>query len=484
MSGDNLKAKAARGLFWGGLSNGIQQLLGLVIGIFLARLLTQADYGMVGVLTVFSSIASALQEGGFISAINKKKEVCHRDYNAVFWFSTLCSVCVYIVLYLLAPLIADFYGEPRLVPLSRYLFIGFVISSLSVAPRACLFRNLKVKETSVINVCALAVSGIVGVSMAATGFAYWGIATQTIVYVSIITLLNFRFAHWHPTPDFSFAPIREMFGFSSKLIVTNVFTILNQNLFSNLLGRFYTIREVGNFTQANKWNSMGHTLITNMVSGVAQPLFTKVEEDSTRQLAVFRKLLRFTAFFSFPLLLGLGFVSEELIVIAVTDRWIESAHILSVLCLWGAFTPICTLFSNLLISRGHSDTYMWCTIVLCVLQATTLCITHPLGLDVMLWTFTAINILWLFVWFHFVRRETGLSLSDMFRDISPYLLLTVALIAAYHLLFGSIGNVYASIALKIVFVGTLYVAVLWLAGSAILRECITFLMGRKEDGRS
>ena len=152
MGGDDLKAKAARGLFWGGLSNGIQQLLSLVIGIFLARLLTQADYGMVGVLAVFSSIASALQEGGFISAINKKKEVCHRDYNAVFWFSTLCSVCVYAVLYMLAPLIAGFYDEPQLVPLSRYLFIGFVISSLSVAPRACLFRNLKVRETSVISI--------------------------------------------------------------------------------------------------------------------------------------------------------------------------------------------------------------------------------------------------------------------------------------------------------------------------------------------
>ena len=483
MGDDDLKAKAARGLFWGGLSNGIQQLLSLVIGIFLARLLTQADYGMVGVLAVFSSIASALQEGGFISAINKKKEVCHRDYNAVFWFSTLCSVCVYAVLYMLAPLIAGFYGEPQLVPLSRYLFIGFVISSLSVAPRACLFRNLKVRETSVISICALVVSGIVGVSMAALGFAYWGIATQTIVYVSVITVLNFRFARWHPTPEFDFAPIRQMFGFSSKLIVTNVFTILNQNLFSNLLGRFYTVIEVGNFTQANKWNGMGHTLITNMVNGVAQPLFTKVEEDSARQLAVFRKLLRFTAFFSFPLLLGLGFVSEELIVIAITDKWIESAHILGILCLWGAFIPICTLFSNLLISRGHSDTYMWCTIALCVLQAAALCMTHPLGLDAMLWTFTVINVLWLFVWYCFVRREIGLALTDMFRDISPYLLLTVALIAACHLLLGSIGNVYASIALKIVFVGTLYVAILWLAGSVILRECIAFLMGRKEDGR-
>ncbi len=484
MGNDDLKAKAARGLFWGGLSNGIQQLLSLVIGIFLARLLTQADYGMVGVLVVFSSIASALQEGGFISAINKKKEVCHKDYNAVFWFSTLCSVCIYTILYMLAPLIADFYGEPQLVPLSRYLFLGFVISSLSVAPRACLFRNLKVRETSVISICALAVSGIAGVSMAATGFAYWGIATQTIVYVSVITVLNFRFAHWHPTPDFDFTPIRQMFGFSSKLIVTNVFTILNQNLFSNLLGKFYTVREVGNFTQANKWNGMGHTLITNMVNGVAQPLFTKVGEDPARQLAVLRKLLRFTAFFSFPLLLGLGFVSEELIVIAITDKWIESAHILGILCLWGAFIPICTLFSNLLISRGHSDTYMWCTIALCVLQVAALCLTNPLGLDAMLWTFTAINISWLFVWFHFVRREVGLTLTDMLRDVSPYLLLTLALIAACHLLFGSVGNVYAGITLKIVFVGTLYVAILWLAGSAILRESIAFLTGRKGADRT
>ena len=484
MRNDDLKAKAARGLFWGGLSNGIQQLLSLVIGIFLARLLTQADYGMVGVLAVFSSIASALQEGGFISAINKKKEVCHKDYNAVFWFSTLCSVCVYTILYMLAPLIADFYSEPQLVPLSRYLFIGFVISSLSVAPRAYLFRNLKVKETSIIGISALAVSGIAGVSMAAMGFAYWGIATQTIVYVGVITVLNFHFAHWHPTLEFDFTPVRQMFGFSSKLIVTNVFTILNQNLFSNLLGRFYTVREVGNFTQANKWNGMGHTLITNMVNGVAQPLFTKVEEDPARQLAVFRKLLRFTAFFSFPLLLGLGFVSEELIVIAITDKWIESAHILGILCLWGAFIPICTLFSNLLISRGHSDIYMWCTIALCVLQAVAICLTHPFGLDVMLWTFTTINILWLFVWYFFVRREIGLTLTDMFRDMSPYLLLTAALIAACHLLFGTIGNVYVSIAVKIVFVGVLYVAILWLAGSAILRECIAFLAGRKEADRS
>ena len=129
---DNIKDKTAKGLLWGGVSNGIQQLLNLAFGIFLARLLTQADYGMVGLLTIFSSIASALQEGGFISALNRKKEVIHEDYNAVFWFNTSCSVFIYLLLYIAAPFVADFYNEPQLTPLARYLFLGFVISSLNI----------------------------------------------------------------------------------------------------------------------------------------------------------------------------------------------------------------------------------------------------------------------------------------------------------------------------------------------------------------
>lgn len=479
MEDEKLKDKAAKGLFWGGLSNGIQQLLNLVVGIFLARLLTQADYGMVGVLTVFSNIAAALQEGGFISALNKKRTVGHADYNAVFWFSTLVSLGIYLILYIAAPLIARFYGEPVLTPLSRYLFVGFFISSLGIAPRALLFRNLKVRESSITGITALTVSGIVGIVMAASGFAFWGIATQTIVFVSINTLMYYHFAHWHPTLRIDFSPIRGMIGFSSKLIVTNVFTIINQNIFSNLLGKFYTVREVGNFSQANKWNYMGHTLITNMVSGVAQPLFTKVEQDPARQLAVFRKLLRFTAFFSFPLLLGLGFVSRELIIITITDKWLAAAHILSILCLWGAFIPISTLFSNLLISRGRSGIYMWCTIALCLVQIAVIFAIHPLGMEAMLWAFAAVNTAWLFVWFCFVRREIGLTLGAMLRDISPYLLLSSALIGACQLLFGSISNIYASIVVKIAFVGSLYIAVLWMAKSDILRECIAFIRQRR-----
>ena len=183
MAEQSLKDKTAKGLFWGGLSNGLLQFLNLFFGVFLARILTPADYGMIGMLTIFSLIAGSLQESGFIAALANKKEVVHKDYNAVFWFSTGLSFCLYIILFFCAPLIADFYHVPELTALSRYSFLGFFIASLGTAQSAFLFRNLMVKQKAMSSVIALIFSGIVGVLLASLGFAYWGIATQNLVYV-------------------------------------------------------------------------------------------------------------------------------------------------------------------------------------------------------------------------------------------------------------------------------------------------------------
>lgn len=480
MGESSLKEKTAKGLFLGGFSNGIQQLLNLGFGIVLGRLLNDSDYGMVGMLTVFSAIASALQEGGFVSALTNKERASHKDYNAVFWFSTLCSISIYILLFFAAPLIADFYKTPELILLARFSFLGFVISSLNIAPRAYLFKNLRVKETTIISISSLTVSGIVGITLAANGFAYWGIATQTISYVLVMTILTFYFSRWRPSFLIDFKPIREMIGFSSKLIITSIFHIINTNLFSVLLGKFYSEREVGNFTQANKWNGMGHTLITGMINGIAQPVFTSVANDKARQLAIFRKLLRFTAFISFPAMLGLSLVSKELIVITITEKWLPSAYILQLLCIWGAFIPITNLFSNLIISRGYSSIYMWNTIGLSIVQIIAVCAMFPFGLEWMLRIFVLINISWLFVWLVFVKREIGLTLRDMLKDISPYLLLSTVLVLGTHYATHSIENLYLSMAVKVIIVASLYVLTLWKLHSVILQESIEFLLKKRK----
>ena len=476
---ESLKEKTAKGLFWGGLSNGAQQLLNLVFGIFLARLLSTEDYGLVGMLTIFSLVASSLQEGGFIAALNRKKEVTHRDYNAVFWTCSLFSLAIYLTLFCCAPLIADFYDEPRLVPLSRYIFLGFFITSLGIAPRAVLFRNMKVKEQSIVSFFSLLLSGIVGVSMAAMGFAYWGIATQTLVYVTLFTLMTFAYAKWHPTLKVDFSPIREMIGFSSKLIVTNIVIIVNTNVFSVILGRLYSPHVVGNYTQANKWNYMGWSLINNMLQGISQPVFAKTDQEKERQKNIFRKLLRFTAFVSFPLMLGLALVAREFIVILLGEKWLESALLLQWLCVMGAFYPISNLFSNLLVARGHSGIYMWCHIALCVVQLAAVVFSAAYGIERMIQVYVALTIAWILVWHWFAHREISLRLWEVLKDISPYFFISLVLIFAAHLLTRGIDNLYLSFAAKVLFVGISYCLVLWLLKSAIFKESIDFFRKRQ-----
>lgn len=172
---------------------------GLLFGIVLARLLSRSDYGMIGMLTIFSTIANILQESGFISALVNRKNASDKDYNAVFWFSVSCSAILYILLYLVGSTDCRVYRTPELVPLSRLTFLSFFIASLGIAPRAILFRNLKVKENTIISLSSLTLSGITAIVLAVNGFAYWGIAIQSTCIRSVVVILNWYFAKWMPS---------------------------------------------------------------------------------------------------------------------------------------------------------------------------------------------------------------------------------------------------------------------------------------------
>lgn len=476
---ETLKEKTAKGLFWGGVSNGVQQVLNLVFGIFLARMLSQSDYGMVGMLTIFSAVAGSLQEGGFISALNRKKDVTHKDYNAVFWFNSSMGVLIYSILFFCAPLISHFYGIPELTSLARFIFIGLFISSLGIVPTAIMYRNMMVKESAICSFVTLVISGGLGVTLAANGFAYWGIAIQTVVHVLMALLMRLYFVKWRPSLRIDFSPIREMIGFSSKLIITNIFNTINGNIFPLILGKLYTPREVGNYTQANKWNNMGGTLVGSMVGGIAQPVFAKTDGDTERQKRVFRKLLRFTAFVSFPAMFGLALVAKEFIVILLTEKWLESALMMQMLCIAGAFGPISGLFSNLIITRGHSTTYMWCTIALCLSQLAAAVLSAPYGIHTMIMVYVVINICWIIVWHHYAHREISLRLHEVIKDIAPYLLLAAAFVVVAILLTKDIANLYLSFIIKVLTVGILYALSLWLLKSTIFKEFILFITKRQ-----
>ena len=480
MSGQSLKEKTAKSLLWGGLSNSIQQLLNLFFGIFLARTLSRADYGMVGMLSIFSLIASSLQESGFTAALTNKKEIRHEDYNAVFWFSVGMGTTLYIVLSCCAPLIAAFYNTPELTSLARYSFLGFFISSLGVAQSAYMFRNLLVKQRSIAMMSALAISGTVGVLLAVNGFSYWGIATQNIVYVSVLTILYWFYSPWRPSFHFDFRPIKSMLSFSSRLLITNIFGHINYNILSVVLGKYYSGQAVGDFNQANKWNYMGYSVIVGMINGVAQPVLVNVSDDTERQKRVFRKMLRFTAFISFPCMFGLSLIAPELITIAITSKWSESASILQILCIGSAFTSITNLYSNLIISKGKSRLFMWNTIALGIIQVTSMFCCHPYSIMFMIKCYVTINLCWLLVWQYFVWREIGLSLFQTLQDILPYAFIagiTMWVTGYITRLFEL--NLYVTCLSRILLAALIYTIIMWLSGSVTFKESVQYLMKKK-----
>lgn len=483
----SLKEKTVKGLFWGAMNSVMMQILNAVFGIVLMLNLTPKDYGMTGVLAIYSAIAGSLQDSGFVSALTNKRDATHRDYNSVFWFNVLCSALIYIILWFCAPFIANYNHEPKLIWLSRYAFLGFFFASFSITPRAILLKELKVKEQTICGVVALLVSGTVGITMALHEMAYWSLATQYIVFVSVVSLLSWYFSGWLPSLNFSFKPIKEMFGFSCKLLITNIFNNINKYAFEGVLGKFYSKNDIGNYTQANKWNLMGSNTITGMVQSVAQPMFVQVGDDKERLQRSFRKMLRFTAFVSFPLMFGLCLVSKEFISLFPTN-WLPTIPLLQILCIGGAFLPITTLYSNFVISRGKSDIFMWNTICQSLLIIANVFIVQYLhlelfglsGIKLMVVFYVNILALWIVIWHYFVWKEIKLSFFVALVDILPFMLIaSLTMLATYYATI-FIANAYLSLISRIIIAAIIYIGILYVIKANILKECVEYLIKKNK----
>ena len=461
---------------WGGLNSGIQQLVGLAFGIVLGRLLAPSDYGMMAMISIFSLVATALQDSGFRTALTNIEHPKHEDYNSVFWFNIIMASSLYVILFLAAPLIGEYYHTPRVVPLCRYAFLSIVIASFGTAQSAYLFKHLRAKQQAEAGALAVILSSMTGVGMAFAGMAYWSLATQGLVYVGINTLLQWHFSPWRPSiHGITFAPVRRMFRFSCKILATTIMTHVNNNVLNILLGHYFTPRDTGNYNQAYQWNTKCYSLVQSMVAQVAQPVLVSLNGEEGRQKDVFRKMMRFTAFITFPLLFGFGLVSKEFIVTAIGEKWLASAQLIQILCLSGATMPLSTLFSNMIISKGRSGTFFWCTFTLGLVQIATMIMIWPMGIRTMVIAYTLLNTSWLLVWLFFVRRLIGYGYWMFFCDVMPFALAAAGVMGVAYVATMPLSNLIALLISRFIIAVVLYYAVMKLARVKILAECERFV---------
>ena len=475
----SLKEKTARGLLWGAIDNGGMQLVGLIFGIVLGRLLTPGDYGMMAMIAIFSVIANALQESGLGRAIVNLEQPTDRDCNSVFWFNIAMAVSCYVLFFFLAPVIARYYHEPRIVPLCRYAFLSFVLSAPGVVQSALMQKRLLVKQRTKANLTAVLASSLLGSVMAWQGFGYWALATQTNTYILLNTIFYWRIAGWRPSLSFDPEPVRRMFRFGFKIVASTVITQINNNVLNILLGHYFSARATGLYNQAYQWNSKVIYLLQGMLGAVTQPVMVNLRDNPLRQLAALRKLVRFTAFLSFPLVLGFGLVAHEFILITLTEKWIQSASYLEILCIGGAFLPISTLLSDFIISQGRSGVYLGSTVALGLLQIVSMTVLYPLGIRTMIVGAVALNIVWTFVWLLLGARTIGYRLLSFLRDTVPFGVAAALVMVATGWATSPLQAPWALLLSRIVLAALLYYVVMRVAGAKILQECMDFVLRRK-----
>ena len=269
-------------------------------------------------------------------------------------------------------------------------------------------------------------------------------------------------------------------------MLSAIFTQLNANIMNLLLGRFYGEANTGHYNQAYQWSSKCFLLVGNMLKQVDQTVLVGLREERERQLAVLRKMVRFTAFVSFPLLFGLAIVSHEFIMLAIGEKWAFAASLLPLLCLCGAFMPLSTLLTDSVISQHRSDIYLWSTIALGVLQIALMVGLWRQGIMVMVVAYTLLNIAWMFVWHFFVRRLMGYRLIDFLKDILPFALAAAFVMGltwlityqftVYSLRFtDDYLRLWILLISRVVMAMLLYYGLMRIAGAVILKEVIAFI---------
>ncbi|MCF0175699.1 MAG: lipopolysaccharide biosynthesis protein [Bacteroidales bacterium] len=477
MEQSELKAKTARGLLWGGLNNGVQQLISVVLGLVLLNKLSPADYGLVGMLAIFIGVANTLQEGGFTSALTNRPQYRHEDFNAVFWFSIAVSLSIYSILWFCAPLIADFFGHGELVLIARVQFLTFVFNSMSIAHNAFLFKNMMVRQRASYDLVAALVSAVIAVWLALGGYGYWALVVHSVSFSAIGALLKWSFVPWKPSLHITMKPVREMLGFSVNLVASSLITQVQTNIFSIILGKKFTKQDVGYYSQGMKWSNLMLSMFTGIFVSVSQPVFSEISCDRERQLRVFRKLSSLVSLMVFPVMLGIAFVGNEFISL-INPEFLPCVPVLQTYCVYCIASAIYCIYTQLAISHGLSRLCLKINTANALAQIAAALISYRFGMVTMAVTVTVINYAVLLAWHFAAGGLVGFRLGNLLGNTLPYLLLTAVALALAWVASLPFEGVAVVMMVKIAVAAALYLTMLYMFNKPLFLEAFQ-LMKRK-----
>jgi len=421
MSGSpSLESRAIRSGFWSAIGQLGPQAVQFIVSIVLARLLSPAEFGLIGMLSVFIALGHVLLNSGFGGALIQKKDVTEVHYSSVFYTNILISFIVAGALWLAAPRIASFYDQPTLISPTRALSLNFIFAAFGLIQRTLMTKRLDFKTQSKVSLIAVAGSGIVGIAMALLGFGLWSLVAQSLSATLFNSLLLWVFSSWRPRRVFSLNALRELFGFSSRLLASGVLDTVFGNLYNVVIGKLFLPADLGYYTRASTLQQLPSQTLGGVVGRVAFPLFSEIQDDLSKIKNGLRKAVRVIALVNFPVMIGLMVTARPLVLTLLGEKWSPVISYLQLLAIVGLFYPLSLINLIVLLAKGRSDLYFRLEIIKKSLVVISLAITWRWGIVAIIGGQIVVAILSYYLNSYYCGTIIGYSFKSQIHDLLPY----------------------------------------------------------------
>ena len=422
---DSLKSKTIHALSWSFLESIGLQGVQFIIGVILARLLLPEQFGLIAMLTIFVAVAESLINGGFARALIQKKEATQADVCSVFYVNIAVGLIATGLLFVVAPLIADFYNQPILSPLAKTLSLTIVLSSFGMIHYVILAKRIDFRTVTKVNLIASLVSGAIGVTLAALGYGVWSLVVQQITSTLFRTALLWLFNTWRPVLVFSIKSLNEMFGFGSRVLASDLLNQIFDNIYLLVIGKIFSAADLGYFARAKTMQEIPTQALSGMVGRVTFPVFSSIQDDPARLKRGLRKALTILVLVNFPIMIGIAAVAHPLVVVVLTEKWAPCIPYLQLLCFVGLLYPVHLINLNALQALGRSDLYLRLEIIKKVLIVINIAVTWQWGISAMIWGMVALSIISYYLNSYYTGVLIDYRIGEQLRDLIPYMILSV-----------------------------------------------------------
>ena len=423
--GKSIQQQTLSSVKWSAIEKYSVQIVQFLLGMVMARLLTPADYGTIGMIGIFFAISNTFIDSGLNSALIRKLNRTDVDFATMFWFNLAVSIACYIVLFIISPWVGEFFKIPALKNILRIQSVTLIINALATVQSTRLVINLNFRAIAKINLLSSIVSGLAGVSFAFSGFGVYAIVYQTVLYSVFNTLALNIYNRWIPKRVFSTKSFKEMFGFGSKLLVSGLINTVYSNLTPLVIGKFYKPFDLGFYDRGTKIASLPVSNINGVLSKVTYPIMSQLQNDDEHLIRVYRKYIITTSmciFFCCTLIAALG---KPLVILVYSSKWSPCVIFLQIFAFAIMFDHINSINLNLLEVKGRSDLFLKLEIIKKTISTLILFASIPFGVLAICISKIIYTQIAVFINTYYTGKLFGLGYVEQIRDFSKYFLLSV-----------------------------------------------------------